>query len=41
VQPLFKPEIVYNYQIKDRLEEIEESAGKYMPEAGAEVKTVI
>jgi len=40
VQPLFKPEIVYNYQIKNRLREIEE-AGKevYARQLVAEVKT--
>ena len=40
VQPLFKPEIVYNYQIKDRLREIEESGKKvYARQLVAEVKT--
>jgi outer membrane protein len=40
VQPLFKPEIVYNYQIKNHLKEIEE-AGKevYARQLVAEVKT--
>lgn len=40
VQPLFKPEIVYNYQIKDRLREIEESGKEvYSRQLVAEVKT--
>jgi len=40
VQPLFKPEIVYNYQIKDRLEEIEEFGKEvYARQLVAEVKT--
>ncbi|OGB65891.1 MAG: hypothetical protein A2Y94_11495 [Caldithrix sp. RBG_13_44_9] len=40
VQPLFKPEIVYNYQIKDRLKEIEESGKEvYARQLVAEVKT--
>jgi outer membrane protein len=40
IQPLFKPEIVYNYQIKNRLKEIEESSKElYARQLVAEVKT--